>query len=344
MFWEVPLENGTFAFGPFYPGPDQPEGIYYWKVWGFNAATQEYKFYIIPFNYKVTGQPAPYKVTVSVSGIPEGYLTNVQVDGAPSGTVSAGGSKEFSFTKGTNHTVAVDRYVNISQRVRFYVLLNNWTFSSGGEYSFTYLPQYYLQVSVDPPGIASPIGEGWYGEGAPVESAEAEPIIQGPPGARYALESWQLDGLRVQGNPVTFQMTSPHVLLARYRTQYYLTVKSVYDTPRGSDWYDANSTANFSVEPSAPVIGALGFLSYRFDHWEGDVSATTPKASVRMDSAKNVIAVWRLDFYYVSLVFLIVLCATLAALFLVLRQRYRNLKKTAHTSTHIQAPRSGSSS
>jgi len=92
-------------------------------------------------------------------------------------------------------------------------------------------------------------------------------------------------------------MDSPHTVTAEYKTQYRLTVNSPYGTTSGSGWYDAGSTAEFSVTSSVPETGIMGSLGvkYVFKSWTGDSSATSPGATILMDSPKTVTAVWAKD-------------------------------------------------
>jgi subtilisin family serine protease len=98
-------------------------------------------------------------------------------------------------------------------------------------------------------------------------------MIQDGPGTRYAL---------VEG-PWTF--TAGGVRRFHYQLQYFLNVKSDFGFPTGTGWYDANSTAVASVAPPA----AQG---YEFQGWIGSVISNSPTLEIRMDSSKEVEAVW----------------------------------------------------
>lgn len=88
--------------------------------------------------------------------------------------------------------------------------------------------------------------------------------------------------------------------------QYYLTVHSEYGDPDGEGWYDEGTTASFSVTSPA------GFtIQPVFAVWGEDVSATTPSATVVMDSHKTVVASWRTD--YTQLLAIIAVLTTVVA-------------------------------
>jgi len=112
-----------------------------------------------------------------------------------------------------------------------------------------------------------------------------------------------------------------------YSDQYYLDVSSPYGTASGSSWYDAGSTATFSIAPTEVSIpGFMGLLGAKivFDRWSGDSTATAKSATVMMDSPKKVVAVWRTDHTqaYMTLGAIIALVAVLAA---VLFMKMRNV-------------------
>ena len=113
-----------------------------------------------------------------------------------------------------------------------------------------------------------------------------DPYVAGPSGVRYYCSS----------SSSTFSSSRSHAF--EYRTQYHLTVISKHGETKGSGWHDSGSTVVFSVAPSSiemsGVEGALG-ARYIFDHWEGDSTATTPEATIIMDTPKSAEAVWRID-------------------------------------------------
>jgi len=249
-------------------------------------------FYVAP------ALPKTYVFTILVSGFPSTISTNVRVDGTFSGVLKGGDSRQFKFTVGTSHTISVDEYLAGSEGTRYYCSSNTWSFSSEGSYTFNYIAQHYLTVTVNPSELATLSGEDWYNEGASVTTGTATPVIPSGSDKQYVFKTWQVDGIAKLGNPVTIVMDGPHIVTAEYKTQYKLTVNSQYGTTSGSDWYDAGSTAGFSVTSSVPESGIMGSLGvkYVFKSWTGDSSATTPEATILMDSPKTVTALWTKDY------------------------------------------------
>ncbi len=84
-----------------------------------------------------------------------------------------------------------------------------------------------------------------------------------------------------------------------YATQYYVSVNSPHGDPTGSRWYDEGDIAGFSVNKSVSGPNGTDYflihwkVTYIFDHWTGDSSATSQSGSVKMDGPKTVTATWR---------------------------------------------------
>jgi hypothetical protein len=74
--------------------------------------------------------------------------------------------------------------------------------------------------------------------------------------------------------------------------QFYLTVTSDNGEVQGAGWYMEGESATFSVSPT--TVGTI--IQQVFQGWSGDSTATTASASVAMDSAKTVVAVWANDY------------------------------------------------
>jgi len=150
----------------------------------------------------------------------------------------------------------------------------------------------HLKVSVDPPGVAAPAGGGWYRSDESVTVGAVPPVVLGTEGIRYVFEYWAIDAVPVSGNPVQVTMDAPHTAVARYKTQYLLTVSSEYGIVDGGGWYDAGSSATFSV--TTHVDTSYG-VKQVFDRWTGDYLSTSPAVAVTMDSPLTVKAAWRTD-------------------------------------------------
>ena len=258
--------------------------------------------------------PNTYSVSIQLSGVPPTSFAAVQADGQSQGTMSGSETTTLSFPIGSTHTIMVDQYVSGATGVRYYCSQNTISVSSSGAYTFNYQPQYELTVGTNPMGVANLGSGGWFNAGATTQTGQAPQTIPGSAGLQYTLTGWTVDGAAASGNPLTLTMNGPHNATAQYTTQYLLTVNSPngLGNPQGGGYYNAGSTAQFSV--SSPVGY---FVQQVFVQWQGDYTGTSPQGSIMMDSPKTVNAVWMTSYTNAYLaggaaVFILVALAVLA--------------------------------
>jgi len=79
-----------------------------------------------------------------------------------------------------------------------------------------------------------------------------------------------------------------------YTPEYYLTIKSPYDTSKGSGWYAPNTVASFEI---TSVVDHGNGTRRVFNGWTGNSSASTPSASITMTGPKTVTATWKKQYY-----------------------------------------------
>lgn len=98
-------------------------------------------------------------------------------------------------------------------------------------------------------------------------------LIQPQPGSRYLLmePTWIFS----TGGSKQFH----------YTLQFHLQATSAYGYATGTGWYDANSTAIVSVIPSQTA-------GREFRGWIGDVISNSPVVEVKVDSSKEMTALW----------------------------------------------------
>jgi len=232
----------------------------------------------------------------------------VQVDGLQQGTIQGSQTKTLSFPIGSTHTIMVDQYVAGDTGVKYYASQNSWSVSSTDSHIFSYQTQYQFNVVTDPTGVTVTTGGGWYNQGQQVQTNQAIPTVPGQSGTQYAFKYWELDGAPQSGNQLTVTMDKPHTAVAKYSTQYQLVVDSPggLGNPQGAGYYDAGSTATFSV--TSPV----GFLVQQvLVQWQGDYNGTNPQGTVTMDKPRVVHAVWTTS--YIQLIALIVVVVAVVA-------------------------------
>ncbi len=114
-------------------------------------------------------------------------------------------------------------------------------------------------------------------------------------GVRYRFVQWG-DGFKDLLHNII--VAEPADYSPVFKIQYELTIISGFGITEGAGWYDAGSTATFSIlsilSPDAGFFGMLGGLRV-FQGWTGDSSARTATASVKMDGPKEVTAQWSTD-------------------------------------------------
>jgi hypothetical protein len=213
------------------------------------------------------------------------------IDGSPYSASSF--PKNFIWAPGSSHNLQATDMVSGTSGTRY--VFSSWTdgntsssrtVSNGGFYTARYKTQYYLNVNSD---YGQPAGKNWYDSGATATISVTTPVEQA--GTKRIFTEWSGD---YTGNTASASVTmnGPKTVTASWRTQYYLTVTSVYGTPTGTGWYDSGSTAAISVEALVEETGTKHY----FEHWSGDLTGSTASASVIMNSAKSVNAEWSTDY------------------------------------------------
>jgi len=256
--------------------------------------------------------PPTYTATIGVSDLPPAYSTSIYLDGKYNATINSEQPKAFTFNYETAHTISVDRLVNGSRGVRYQCKPNTLNVSLAAAYIFNYTTQFYLYVYS---AHGKPSGSGWYDQGA-IAEISLEPSTSEETGVRHIFLGWSGD----QSNNATsiqIVMDGPKNLTAIWKTQYYLKVTSEYGEPKGEGWYDAGSTANFSV--TSP-IGAI--IQQVFKSWEGDYDGVLPYGSIQMEKPKKVVATWRTDYLQIY-----ILTGIVAALGSSTTMAFRQVKK-----------------
>jgi len=272
--------------------------------------------------------PNTYSVSIQLSGLLNQYSSNLHVDGQSQGTVSGSQTETLSFPVGTSHNVTVDQYVSGGMGVRYYCAQNTVSVTSAGSLTFTYQTQYQLIVATDPPNVTQVSGGGWYNAGDSAQTSQAPQNITGTTGVRYVFENWSIDGTPQTGNQAAVTMDGPHTAVAKYTTQYLLTVNSPggLGNPKGGGFYDAGSTAQFSV--TSPV----GYLIQQvFVQWQGDYAGTSPQGSLTMNGPHVVNAVWSTS--YLPLIATIIVAVAIVGGLLFWRSRRRPPPETKPTPT-----------
>jgi subtilisin family serine protease len=246
-----------------------------------------------------TTDPTSFQIqtsaTFTVSYTRQFYLTLAT---NPSGITTPSG--EDWYNAGTYAQISTLEYVYTASDIRY--RFNGWTgegitnpatstttvlMDKAKTVTANYVLQFYLKV-ISPYGTSS--GEGWYDKGT-IAYARLDTNIVTYDGTRHLFVKWAGDATGTnyaQSDPI--HMDDPKTAIAEWKTQYYLTVVSPYDTPGGEGWYDEGDTAY------AVLLTGLDYadgVAYGFVGWSGDASGWDLLSNpIIMDKPKTAIANW----------------------------------------------------
>ena len=265
-----------------------------------------------------------YTVSVSVTGLPGTLATTVAVDGRPYKPIAVGNDTVITFERGTIHTVEVPGVVPGIANVRYACDACEVRASNTTSRMFTYVTEYYVNVTTEPKDFFETTAVGWYRSGA-VFSAEhtAPDVINTTQGTRMVFDGWYVNGQKIDGDLRTIVVDEPLTLEGLYRTEYFLKVTSPLGTTGGSGWYPKDSAASFSIDQTVvPVSGVLGVLGLRkaFIGWSGSQYflglPDEAHGSVIMRGPTTVTATWGEDWSNVlsNVLVLVLIVAVVVAL------------------------------
>jgi len=246
-----------------------------------------------------------YQHTVSTS--PSGR--SFTIDGSPySSSQTQWWASGSSHTIGTTspQTAGTTRYIYSSWSDGG-AISHSVSPTSAGDYTATFNTEYQLTVTKNPAQANGDIKLGstwyngvstasaWFSSGASPAIEVTTPDTSG--GSRYVFGSWSGDKTG-STNPTTIAMNSAKSVTANYNTQYYLTVSSSYGSPTGEGWYNAGSTASFSV--TTPASGGTG-TQYPLIAWTGtgtgSYTGTNNPGSATMNGPVTETASWGTQYY-----------------------------------------------
>lgn len=211
-----------------------------------------------------------------------GRLVNISFDviGNP-GDISGLNFTEFLFNYGNPSAVTVNGQVRIITNLMSVTITTNVL--NGTE------------VIVDGQAHEAPYSTYWE-IGSQHQISAPSPQAFGS--KRYIFQSWSDQGAQTH----TVSVSQPSTFTARYGIQYYLSVISNHGNPQGTGWYNAGTTANFSIESS---IIENNNTKYSFVSWSGtgngSYSGVLREANVIMNAPITETANWSTE-YYVNII------------------------------------------
>jgi subtilisin family serine protease len=196
----------------------------------------------------------------------------------PVGTVSGGDGVQYVFTgweddtSGTELT-SEDIVINEAKTATA-----NWK------------TQYYLTTSTAY-GTAS--GAGWYDSGASAVATVSPSTVTETADTQHTFSSWSGDasGTASPSNAIT--MNSPKTATANWKTQYYLTVTTIFGSVSpSSGWHDAGATVDISAVAPSTGEGERYVWNWWTGTGTGNYTGTSNSAQVTMNSAVTEAASW----------------------------------------------------
>ncbi|MEM3439539.1 MAG: hypothetical protein QXG32_01290 [Candidatus Bathyarchaeia archaeon] len=115
---------------------------------------------------------------------------------------------------------------------------------------------------------------------------KAEPIIQSG-SIRAIFASWNGS---LSENPLSIALKSDALLIATYRMQYPLRIRSAFGEVSGDGWYDEGARAIIRAIKARELANGTRIV---FAGWGGAISSTDPEVGITIDSPKEVTANWR---------------------------------------------------
>jgi len=286
---------------------------YYYNATHYS--TLFYPYYTIGYSYRNV-KVYEYHLTIKTD-LPEATVTG-------EGWYKQGNSASIS----ASHTVEAD------DKTKYH--FSHWSGDfSGGSISSTitmdkaktvvanYLASYHILAQSNPSEVLGFIEDSWYEKGTVKVFQSAPEIVKSGQSKRYVFESWYINGMKVAGNPISNNIDEPLLIEAKYKTQYYLTVESLYGYPQGSGWYDENSEVTFQV--TTPIDSGFG-KKWVFEQWSGDTVTSSPQGKILMDSPKTINALWILDSTilhatYAIIIISVITVVTVTALYIIRKPR-----------------------
>ncbi|MBO3840570.1 MAG: hypothetical protein QXS51_03930 [Thermoproteota archaeon] len=198
---------------------------------------------------------------------------------AESSLIIKGGDKERMIHSFSEWSVEGRRYSDNPLTLYVDQPMSIWLF-------FKSIHEFYVEVISE---IGHVSGEGWYKEGS-LATIYADHIVYDQSGRkRFVFKGWSGD-VSSTTQKLEVIVDSPKRISAQWKTEYYVTVSSLYGNPQGEGWYEEGSIATIKLENTVLEIG--GQERFVFAGWKGDVADMSPIVNIKVDSAKNIQAEW----------------------------------------------------
>jgi hypothetical protein len=88
------------------------------------------------------------------------------------------------------------------------------------------------------------------------------------------------------------------MVVAVYTTYHYVNVSTAVSRALGGGWYEANSTATVSIADT--VVELPNRTRFVFTGWQGSLNSSSPSVQLKVDSPKELTALWAREYYVVA--------------------------------------------
>jgi hypothetical protein len=286
-------------------------------------------------SYTLVVEKGFYDSVITIASTLAAGEANVYVDGKQVAKLGGGQTTRQSFAMGTEPDITVDPVVSHPTRtdVRFVADTTQVTVDElSPDVTFTYHPEYFVDLKTDPSQIASLTGSNWYKEGVTLRST-ASAQIEGKTGAQYRFSYWLLPtGEKSTDEDLSWIVTAPGKAIATYDTYYQLTVISPQSKVTGSGWYKAGTAAQWSLNP--PEVSMSGI----FGLFLGKLKPDSATGTEVMDAPKTVTVTWHPDYTMPAVLLSLLFIFLIAVIFGVRRLLYPPPKPAVAPTPPAPAP------
>lgn len=281
-------------------------------------------------SFTLTVQKGFFDTVVTITLSLAAGKTNVYVDGRQVAGLSGGQTTRLSFSVDTSPVITVDPLVSDPSRtdVRFKPDVEQITVNeTSPDATFTFFPEYFVNIVTDPPQIASLAGSNWYKVGTALRSS-AQAQIDGTTGTQYRFSYWLLPtGEKLKDVDLSWMVSAVGKVIATYDTYYLLTVTSPQGKVDGNGWYKSGAAAKWGVSPpEVPMSGILGFF-------QGKLKPENASGTEVMDAPKTIAIAWKPDYTMPGIFIPLSLLFIVAVIFGIRRLLYPPAPKPAPAPT-----------
>jgi len=246
---------------------------------------------LLNINYRTTAEPKDVILSMDINS--DGVVEVVKLPSWPWRSV-------IIFSGGRTYTITLDGFGKISGKIvavksgdRELTLFIPTLTSKG--YRLTPLRLFYVEVvssygNVKISGAPSQGYSGWYKEGQKIV-VEAEQVVDYGNGTRRIFISWNGDFYSTSPT-VSINVDSPKRIVAKWKTQYLLTIISKHGNPQGGGWYDEGTEATITISTTKikEVLYNKVFKGWRDQ--SGEIIATSPTYTFTVNQPVTLTAVW----------------------------------------------------